>query len=67
MKLPDKVYDVLKWITLIFLPALTSLVGIILNCFQVNCTDNVLTIMAAITTFMGTILGLSTINYKKEK
>ena len=37
--LNNKVYDVLKWITLVLLPALTTLVGVILNCFNVNCTD----------------------------
>ena len=62
----NKVYDVLKWITLVLLPALTTLVGVILNCFNVNCTDIVLTIMTAVTTFLGAILGISNINYKKE-
>lgn len=63
--LNNKVYDVMKWITLVFLPALTTLVGVILNCFDVACTDIVLTIMTAITTFLGAILGISNINYKK--
>lgn len=62
----NKVYDILKWITLVFLPALTTLIGVILNCFNVGCTDIVLTIMTAITTFMGTILGISNISYKKK-
>ena len=64
--LNNKVYDVLKWITLVLLPVLPTLVGVILNCFNVSCTDIVLTIMTAITTFMGAILGISNINYKKE-
>ena len=64
--LNNKVYDVLKWITLVLLPALTTLVGVILNCFNIGCTDLVLTIMTAITTFMGEILGIYNINYKKE-
>lgn len=64
--LNNKVYDVLKWITLVLLPASTTLVGVILNCFNVDCTEIVLTIMTAITTFMGAILGISNINYKKE-
>lgn len=63
----NKVYDVLKWITLVFLPALTTLTGVILNCFSVSCTDTVLTIMTAVTTFMGAILGISNINYNKNK
>ena len=62
----NKVYDALKWITLVFLPALTTLVGVILNCFNVSCTDIVLTIMTAVTTFMGTVLGISNINYNNK-
>lgn len=63
----NKVYDVLKWITLVFLPALTTLTGVILNTFNVSCADIVLTIMTAVTTFMGTVLGISNINYNKNK
>lgn len=61
----NKLYDVLKWITLVFLPAVTTLTGVILNCFNIGCTDIVLTIMTAVTTFMGAVLGISNINYKK--
>lgn len=63
----DKIYDILKWITLVFLPALTTLTGVILNSFNVSCTDIVLTIMTAVTTFLGAILGISNINYNKNK
>lgn len=63
----NKVYDILKWITLVLLPAFTTLIGVILNCFNVNCVDIVLTIMTAITTFMGAILGISNINYKSQR
>lgn len=61
----NKVYDVLKWITLVFLPAATTLIGVILNTFNIECTDIVLTIMTAVTTFMGAVLGISNINYNK--
>ena len=63
----NKVYDILKWTTLVFLPALTTLVGVILNTFDIECTDIVLTIMTAITTFMGSVLGISNVNYKKKE
>ena len=63
----NKVYDILKWITLVFLPAATTLVGVVLNTFNVDCTDIVLTITTAVTTFIGTILGISNINYNKNK
>lgn len=66
MKLSNNVYDFMKWFTLLFMPALTTFVGIIMNCFQVNCTEIVLTIMAGFTTFLATILGISNLSYKKE-
>ena len=66
MQLPDKAYDILKWITLVFLPAATTLTGVILNTFNVGATDIVLTIMTAVTTFLGAILGISNINYNKK-
>lgn len=66
MKLPDNVYNILKWVAMVFLPALTTLVGVILNSFDVGCTDIVLTIMTAVTTFMGAILGISNVQYNKN-
>ena len=65
MKLSNRLYDALKWITIIFLPALTTFVGVILKAFNVECADLVLTIMVAFTTFLGTLLGISNYNYKK--
>lgn len=62
----NKVYDVLKWITLVFMPALITLVGVILNCFNIENTDIILTIMTAVETFMGSILGVSNITYKNS-
>jgi hypothetical protein len=62
----NKVYDVLKWITLVFMPALITLTGVILNCFNVENTEVILTIMTAIETFMGSLLGVSNINYQKK-
>ena len=61
----NKTYDTLKYIALVFLPALTTFVGVILNCFNVECTDIVLNIMVAFDTFLGAILGISNYNYNK--
>lgn len=61
----NKVYDILKWIAIVFLPALTTFVGVILSSLSVENSDIILTIMTAFGTFLGTILGVSNINYKK--
>lgn len=62
----NRVYDVLKWIAMVFLPAFIMFIGVVLNCFNVEYTDIVLTIMSAFETFLGAILGISNINYHKK-
>lgn len=61
----NKTYDLLKWIAQIFIPALTVFVGVVLKCFNVECTDIVVTIMTAFDAFLGALLGISTSNYNK--
>lgn len=65
MKMSNKAYDILKWIAMVFLPALTTFVGVILNSFNVPGTETILTIMIAFDTFLGSLLGISSINYNK--
>ena len=60
----NKVYDVLKWICTVFLPALITLYGVIANACDIPHTETVLTITVAFNTFLGTILGISNINYR---
>lgn len=67
MKLNNKVYDVLKWITIVFLPALITFAGVIMNTLNFEYTQIVLTIAVAFDTFLGSILGISTLSYNKEK
>lgn len=62
----NKVYDVLKWIALVFLPAFIVLVGVILNTLNIANANIIITILTAIDTFLGSILGISNINYNKK-
>lgn len=62
----NKLYDVLKWIAIVFLPALTTFVGVVLTSLDIGNSEVVLTIMTGFATFLGAILGVSNINYKKE-
>lgn len=61
----NKTYDFLKWVAQIFIPALTVFVGVVLNCFDIECTDIVVTIMTAFDAFLGALLGISTSAYNK--
>lgn len=62
----NKVYDILKWVAIVFLPALTTFVGVVLTSLDIGNSEVVLTIMTGFATFLGTILGVSNIKYKKE-
>lgn len=61
----NRVYDILKWISLVFLPALITFVGVVLNVLEVEYAEVILTIAIAFNTFLGSILGISNINYLK--
>ena len=58
----NKVYDVLKWIVTVVLPALLTLFGVIGATLDLNYTDTVITIGTAVITCLGTIIGVSSIN-----
>lgn len=62
----NRVYDVLKWTSLVFLPAFITFLGVVLNTLHVGNTEVILTIAIAFNTFLGSILGLSNINYNAE-
>ena len=62
----NKTYDILKWIVITVLPALLTLFGVIGATLELNCTDTVITIGTAVITCLGTILGVSSVNYAKK-
>ena len=66
MRLSNKVYDILKWIALVFIPALITFYGVVGNVLNIPYTDVVLTIMGAFDVFMGSLLGISSAQYNKN-
>lgn len=62
----NKIYDILKWIVITVLPALLTLFGVIGATLDLNCTDTVITIGTAVITCLGTIIGVSSVNYAKN-
>lgn len=66
MLLKDRHYDILKWIALVLLPAIATLIGAIGGYVNWQHTDLVVYCLVAFNTFLGTILGISTINYNKD-
>ena len=66
MKFKNKTYDRLKSLCLIILPALATFYGSIGKIWEFPRTEQVVLTITAIDTFIGTCLGISNINYKKE-
>lgn len=66
IKLPDKIYDLLKWLVLIVIPACTTFYCTLDSIFGWGFADIVAKISAAACTLLGAILGISTANYYKN-
>lgn len=66
MKLPNSVYDRLKWLVLVVIPSLTTFYKVLDTVFGWGYSDVVLTISVGFCACLGTILGISTAEYNKE-
>lgn len=66
MKFNNKVYNVLKWIALILLPAVSTLIMSLGDIWGLTCKDQICLTIAAVDTFLGAILAISTASYKGE-
>ena len=68
MRIPDNVYNILKWVALICIPALTTFLSVVLGVLSVDpkLTNIIVTIIAAIGTLIGSLIGVSTKAYNKE-
>ena len=65
MKLPNNVYDVLKWACLIAVPALITLISTLGTIYGQDMTTVTATI-GAIATFVGALIGVSNSNFYKN-
>ena len=66
MKLPNRVYDCLKWITMVGLPATTTLWLTLASIWGFPYAEPIGATLGAVTVFLGALLGISSIQYAKE-
>ena len=66
MKLHNKVYDVLKWIVVLVLPAFGTFYSALAGIWGFADPDKVVGTITATTLFLGVILGISTLSYNKS-
>ena len=65
MKFPDKVYDVLKWISMVVLNAVGVLYKTLAAVWGLPYGEEVMTTCAALALFIGALIGVSTAEYRK--
>jgi len=67
MRMSNKVYDVLKWVALILLPAVGTLYFALAKIWGFPYAAEIVGTITAVDAFLGALLGISTANYNKEK
>jgi len=67
MKLPNKVYDVLKWVAMVGLPATTTLWLTLASIWGFPYAEPIGATLGAVTVFLGALLGISSIQYAKAQ
>ena len=65
MKLDNKVYDVLKYIAQIVLPAIATLYFALSKIWGLPYGEEIVGTITAVDCFLGALLGISTLNYNK--
>lgn len=63
----NKTYDILKWIALVVLPALATLYFALSGIWGFPYGEQIVGTITAVDTFLGAILGISSINYSKKE
>ena len=67
MKMSNKVYDVLKFIAQILLPAIGTLYFALARIWDLPLAEQIVGTITAVDCFLGALLGISTRQYNKEK
>ena len=67
MKLSNKAYDILKFICIVFLPALGTFIFAISKIWGwPPYAENIVGTLSAIAVFIGALIGISTMQYNKD-
>jgi len=66
MKLPDKLYDIMKWLVCICIPALTTAYGGLDKLFGWGFAAEVAQVSAIVCTLIGALIGISSAQYYKD-
>lgn len=66
--LPDKVYEALRWLVAVFMPALGVFFSTLAEAWRWNLpTEAILTTLSAVELFLGAIFGISKVIYDRKE
>lgn len=63
----NKVYDILKWIAIIVMPASSTLISVIFKIWSLPYGSEIAQTITAVATFLGAVLMVSNANYNRIK
>jgi len=66
MKISNELYDILKWVVIVVIPALTTAYVALAGIWNWPFAAEVAKTSAAVCTLLGAILGISTAQYNRE-
>lgn len=66
MRMSNTVYDILKWVTQLLLPALGTLYFAVAGIWGFPYGEEIVGTIVAVDTFLGVCLGISTAKYNKD-
>ena len=67
MKMSNKLYDVLKWVALILLPAVGTFYFALAGIWDFPYAEQVVGTITAVDTLLGALLGISSAQYNKNQ
>ena len=67
MRISDKLYDILKWVVMIVLPALSTAYVGLAAIWQWPLADQVAKTCSVLCVLLGALLGISTAEYNKDQ
>lgn len=66
MKLPDKLYNILKWVALIALPAFSWFYQLLAETWGLPYSNEIATTISGLGTLIGILIGVSALSLKRD-
>jgi hypothetical protein len=66
MKMSNKLYDALKWIALVCLPAIATFISVLWGIWGFPYGEPIIGTVVAVNALIGALIGVSSAKYRKE-